>query len=91
MKSTSEKEENVKLWSASECSELHNKFAIKNINALICASYLITIVIALTLTSYIHFVDEHQSREIQNNFEKLENELLKLKDYNNRDPERLHG
>lgn len=75
MKSLAEKEEKPKL-----CNE---KFAIKNINLLICGSYFITIVMGLTLTAYIHYI-EHQSQKIQIKFQNyLENELLKLKEYNN--------
>lgn len=65
-----------------------SKFAIKHINSLFCASYLITIVIALNLTAYIHYVSENRSREIQINVEKfVESELLKHKEYNNRNTE----
>lgn len=87
MKPSTEKEEKSKLCEGvSECNE---KFAVKNINLLICGSYWMTVVIALALTAYI----ELQSQKIQNNFEKfLENELLKHKEYNNRNNvERLYG
>lgn len=100
MKSSTEKEDKSKLCKNSddgECSELlHQRFAIKYINSLICASYLITVVIALALTTYIHYVGEHKSQEIQFNFEKfVESELLKFKEYNNinnnKENERLYG
>lgn len=86
MKSAEQEEKSKLCKQASECNE---KFAIKNINLLICGSYLITIVIALALTAYV----EYRSQKIQINFEKyLENELLKHKEYNNRiNVERLHG
>ena len=90
MKSPAEKEEKLKL--CREVSECNEKFAIKNINLLICGSYLITIVIALALTTYVHYV-ESQSQKIQINFEKfMEKELLKHKEYNNKKiVERLDG
>lgn len=96
MKSSAEKEDKSELCKnsdASECSEPHQKFAIKHINSLFCASYLITIVIALALTAYIQYAGEHRSREIQFSFEKfVENELLKHKEYNNNKmSERLNG
>lgn len=96
MKSSTEngdKSNLCKISDASECSEPHQKFAIKHINSLFCASYLITIVIALALTTYIHYVGEHKSQEIQFYFEKLvESELLKHKEYNNmKNNERLYG
>lgn len=89
MKSSAEKEEKSKL-----CREVSNeKFAIKYINLLVCGSYLITFVIALALTTYIHYVGEKQSQKMQINFEKfLEKELLKHKEYNNKNNiERLQG
>lgn len=92
MKSSAEKEDKSKLCKSSDACELHQKFAIKHINSLFCASYLITIVIALTLTTYIHYVGESKSQKIQFTFEKfLENELLKYKEYNNKENQRLHG
>jgi hypothetical protein len=95
MKSSVENEEKLKLCKkdlSSECTELHHKFAVKHINSLICASYLITIVIALGLATYIHYVDVRQTRANQINLERLvESELSKLKDYNSLNNERLHG
>lgn len=95
MKSSVEKEEKSKLcksFEVSECGQLHQKFAVKHINSLICGSYFTTIVIALALTAYIHYVGEQQSQKIQISLEKfVENELLKLEEYNNKKNERLHG
>lgn len=96
MKSSSgevDKSELCKNSDTSECSELQQKFAIKHINSLFCASYLTPIVIALALTTCFHYAGEHRNREIQINFEKfVENELLKHKEYNNnKNNERLNG
>lgn len=66
----------------------YEKFAIKHINTLISASYLTTVVIALSLATYIHYVGEHQNREIRVNIENfVESELLKFKEYSNRNTE----
>lgn len=95
MKSLVEKEEKSKLcrsFEVNECGQLQEKFAVKHINSLICGSYFTTVVIAVALTAYIHYVGEHQSQKIQINLEKfVENELLKLEEYNNKKNERLHG
>lgn len=82
MKSSAENEDKSELLKKCAASELHQKFAIKHINSLICASYLTTFVIALALTSYIHYAGVHQSREIQISIEKfMESELLKHKQH----------
>lgn len=89
MKSPTSREDKTSLCERYEGSEREpSKFAIRHINSLFCASYLITIVIALALTAYINYVSENRSREIQINVKKfVESELLKHKEYNNRDAE----
>lgn len=90
MKSSAAKEDkSVLLNKRTTSEELRcEKFAIKHINTLILASYLTTVVIALALTSYIHYVGEHQNREIRINIENfVESELLKFKEYSNKNTE----
>lgn len=94
MKSTAEKSELCKNEPANACCEPHDKFALKHINSLICASYLITIVIALALLAQVRFVDERQQRDSRINLERLaevETELFKLKDYSSENNEQLQG
>lgn len=92
MKLTAAKEDKSVLLNrctSSGCKDLqYEKFAIKHINTLLLASYLATVVIALALTTYIHYVGEHQSRETRINIENfVQSELLKFKEYTNKHAE----
>lgn len=97
MKSSTAKEDKSVLLNRrtpSEGKDLQcERFAIKHINTLIAASYLTTVVIALALATYIHYVGEHQHREIRINIENfVESELLKFKEFSNRNAEsQQHG
>lgn len=91
MKSTAEKEETLNLCKNGESSD---KLALKHINLLICASYLVTIVIALALFVHIHHVDERHQRDSRINLERLvemESELSKLKDFSSEHSEQIRG
>lgn len=92
MKLTAAKEDKsvlVNRRTSSECKDLqYEKFAIKHINTLLLASYLATVVIALALSAYIHYLGEHQNREIRINIENfVQSELLKFKEYTNKNTE----
>jgi hypothetical protein len=97
MKSTAEKVEKSELCkndSASACCEPHDKFAIKHITSLVCASYLVTIVIALALLAQVRYVERQQQHDSRINLERLvevETELFRLKDYSSENNEQLRG